>query len=330
MQNSSSPQPPDLMVRFPSFAYPALVIAALGLLPTSTGRAALLIYEGFNGYTPSTALQGQAVSANAVGLKNSYTQLGQPGVTASTVVLPFSDLVITGGSIVGTSSQASGVGVSIGNVGVVSGTIYSSYLFQRTTGLEATGSSQLRINDSAGGGTGNMYYFSAAQQAVAKDSPSMVSYDPTITGASTAFTEGPLAAGVTYIVVSEFTNVGTTSGNATMWIMTAAQFDNFKSGGFTAAELNSASLGSLSTEITARAFENSVSLAAGKGFAENDGMQINLTAGNTGTNNFYRMDEIRWGTTLDDVLPVIPESSAAALLGLAGLGFLGRRRRLKG
>lgn len=110
-----------------------------------------------------------------------------------------------------------------------------------------------------------------------------------------------------------------------MWIMTEAQFDNFKIGGFTASELNSASIGALSTNVIARASETAS--ITGKGFAEDDGLQLNLTAGSS-ANDFYRMDEIRWGQSLDDVLPLIPEPSAGSL-GLLAFGLLTRplRRR---
>ena len=93
-----------------------------------------------------------------------------------------------------------------------------------------------------------------------------------------------------------------------MWIMTEAQFDNFKIGGFTASELNSASIGALSTNVIARASETAS--ITGKGFAEDDGLQLNLTAGSSAND------------------PLIPEPSAGSL-GLLAFGLLTRplRRR---
>ena len=166
---------------FPRFLFrklscPVAASILLTLATASGARAALLVYEGYNGYTPSASMGGVAVNGNTVGLKGNYLASGGGGITASALSLNFSDLLVNGGSIAGVSNTSSALSASIGNVGNVTGTIYSSYLYSRAAGGTATGSSQLRMNDTISSSNTAQYFFSAAQSSTSTGA-SGVSYD---------------------------------------------------------------------------------------------------------------------------------------------------------
>ncbi|HSI35133.1 MAG TPA: PEP-CTERM sorting domain-containing protein, partial [Tepidisphaeraceae bacterium] len=147
-------------------------------------------------------------------------------------------------------------------------------------------------------------------------------------GALAAVGSNPPATGTTYIYLAKFTNVGDTLGavntaSATMWILTAAQFDNFRADGLTEGELSGAALGSGPTEVFDRTSDSSV--AAGT-FSLNTTNFVQLATLGTASPTTITYDELRFGTTLNDVTPV-PEPAGLAALGVAAAAALLRRRR---
>lgn len=111
--------------------------------------------------------------------------------------------------------------------------------------------------------------------------------------------------------------------------MTPAQYDYFKTGGITEAELNAASTGAGANQVFQR---GSVSASGDPAlwayFAAGD----YLTFQNYSSNNEVRYDELRISTTsLDEAITGTPEPGAWAALvsgafALAGLRFLRRRQ----
>jgi hypothetical protein len=140
--------------------------------------------------------------------------------------------------------------------------------------------------------------------------------------------DGPSAAaisvqdGVTYLMVGRFTNLGTTdlSGTGTMWALTEANYDSISAGGVTVAELDNVAV-LIATDVTA--VSDAKTLDIGDPIA-----LVNFTSSYPFA---FDIDELRYGTSLADVVPgnPIPEPASGLLAAGAGIGFyLARRRRL--
>jgi hypothetical protein len=309
---------------------PALCLAAwLGLGAVS--QAALLVYEGFSYGSTGMALSG--VEATGLGLDGSYTVntsfngTGTGSVNYTTSALTFGSnfLATTGGAISisvtgqnGTNNASIAALVPLALGEEPTGTLYTSFLFNFTT---------LHSNDGAGAGVtvnnGTNYFQTVAEanfnSAAANRKPG-VGYDTSI---NANYSGGSLSQGVTYLAVARYTNTGTslsagTPGVATLWIFNQSQYDSWYNAGALEANLSGSALGTASETLTSGSF----SLASGNSlrFFDTSG-----TNGSAGTQSL-RMDEVRWGTTLGDVV-LIPEPSAALLLFLAILLHALKRTR---
>jgi hypothetical protein len=288
------------------------------------------VYEGFNGYTNGAAMHNTNVSANAIGLTGTYqgmsgTTGGESFIKASSNQLTYStSFAKTGGSLVSSSNNSSAIGVSLGSVGTVTGTIYMAYLFMKSTNNNGFG--QVRLNDNPTDNNTTQYFFSGAHTGSALG----VSYNSDATAPAGSLTTQLQGGANAYLIISEFTEVDndplTGSGTATTWVLTIAQYDYFKTDGFTRAELASASIGSAANQVARTATETATFL--GNSFAPGDALQINITS-STGTgSNIYAIDELRIGTDLMDVMGLIPEPGSAALVITAlAAASLTRRRR---
>lgn len=304
-----------------------LLPAALLLSSSPAARAVTYAYEGFNGYS-SGALSPQAVSSNTVGLNTSttITNAGAAGLnnTFQSGGMSFSDLAVTGGSALFSSSNggASYIGYAYNGTNV-SGTLYSSYLVNIGTAQNVASVVSLRVNLTSTTGGSSSYFHAFADV----NGSTFTGSQYETSNAFTASTQS-LAVGTIYAVIGRFTNVGTalsagTPGVGTTYVLTADQFDFFKAGGFTDAELDAATIGSGSSNITSRVSDANVTTGT---FTLNSGNAIQFGPGNAGVNQSVAYDELRFGSSLNDVLPV-PEPSVSLTL-LAALGFLtaGRRR----
>jgi hypothetical protein len=124
-------------------------------------------------------------------------------------------------------------------------------------------------------------------------------------------------------MVSRFTNVGTalsggTPGVAHTWIFSAAGYDSWLANGASEASLNTYALNFATESVSSGTFTfDNTRFTQFASFA--------LTG--TGT-NVATFDELRYGSTLSDVMAVIPEpSSALILLAAASSLVLIQRRR---
>jgi len=280
--------------------------------PLSQG--ALLVYEGFTGYGTGE-LNGQASSTASIGLSgnwdgSSYTNRHQ--MTASG--LTFSGLA-TGGGALTTGNDVRLSGIAMDHAGVATGgTLYSSYLVS-LSGATNSGSGLLtRVNGTST--TQASGYFNAFADGRASTQPA-VSYDTTFDPANHTAGSSVIPTGQTFIIISSFTNVGSSSGGtASLYVLSQAQFLNLRTIGL--ENLATLTAGQGTTEAWATASASSTTFNGS--FDSADFLHI-LSLSSSST-----IDEIRYGTTLEAVLPV-PEPSALVLTGLAFTGFAIRRKR---
>lgn len=306
------------------------IIASIALLPAGNTSAALLVREGFDSYatgnfTPTTSVDNDPANAatNALGLTGRFRRNSGANSNFSITSggLAFSDYSTSAGnrltanfSTTGSSLQstlASTVTISAGS------TLWSSYLVRYTTISSAAASlSEVRIHGTSGGTGGTSRFRSMGNS----------SDDPGTTRAGIGYDNGnvtssgnALVAGTTYMILSSYTNVNSTgSATATQWVLTEAQYADFRDNGFDFSNLNLRAVGIGAENVFSLVSDNATSLS----FASGNFLQI---AGNTDQAAY---DEIRFADSLSDVvtpLP-IPEPAVASLSALATLGLLRRRR----
>ncbi len=296
--------------------------AVCGLLSLSSLplHAALLVYEGFNGYT-GTNLAGQTPNGNTVGLDTSvgyYDGAASPrtaGFSLQTTGLTLGSLATSGGALAfATGTNVMGADIDIGAT-AYTGTLWNSYLVNISfKGTSVSGEGAVLRVGAMPSDSNNSHFNSWADSR--NGSPNIaVGYGSTGTDGSDKLTNG-----TTYIIISKFTRVGqsvspTTPGVATQWALDAAQFAAFLSAGGDEAALNSVTVTGMSTNTTTSSSTNIFSSAMAFGL---------VTVNDVGV-----FDEIRYGSDLASVTPsTIPEPAAAALLSaLAALGLCSARRR---
>lgn len=293
--------------------------AAVGGILTCTGssaQAALILYEGFN-YTTG-ALSTKTPNASTIGLNTSVAYqgatVGNYTVTGSSLTFS-TNFATSGGSI----SIGSGTGVGAAQMSLASsytGTLYSSYLVRlasRSTAAAGDGALSRISNDTANTGE----HFLNMADSRSSSTQVAIGYDATTVTAGTS-----LSLNTTYLMLARFTRVGqatnVTSGVATVYALTSAQYDSFIAAGGTEAYLDSAVIGTGGSQISARG-SDSYSSSTALTFATGQYAQF------VSVNDSTTFDELRYGSTLADVTP-IPEPSSAVLL-LAGVAAVGFRRR---
>lgn len=292
----------------------ALRMLAVLSISAPFSQGALLVYEGFTGYGTGE-LNGKEVSSASIGLSGNwdgsfYTnrhQLTESGLT-------FSGLATSGGALT-TGADVRLSGIAMNHAGVTPGnTLYSSYLVN-LSGATTSGSGLLtRINGTST--TQSSGYFNAFADGRA-GTQAATGYDSTFDPSNHSANSSVIPTGQTFIVISSFTNVASSSGGtASLYVLSQAQFLNLRNIGL--SNLATLTVGQGATEAWATASASSASFNGS--FDSTDFLHI-LSLSSSST-----IDEIRYGTTLESVLPV-PEPSGVAVAGIAILGMIGRRRR---
>lgn len=295
----------------------ALLLAVLASFAPSV-HATLYVYEGFNGYTTG-ALAGQKPNGNTVGLDTNINYYDDGGNRTAGFAIHSTGLALgslqTGAGALAFSSGTYVIGADISQT-AVTGTLWSSYLVNFSTNSATSGNGTLVRIGSTPADSGTNTRFTSWADSRNSSTNIGVAYN----GATGTDGTAGLATGTTYILISKFTNVGTslsagTPGTATLWALTAAQFDSFIAAGGTEDLLLPASVTATATQTT----------TTGGPFTFNSNTAFGIVAvGNAGV-----IDELRYGSTLADVIPTaIPEPAATtALAGLAAALCAVRRNR---
>ncbi len=298
-------------------------VAAILFSLSSQAGAALVIYEGFNGYTTGAGgLVGANPNGNTVGLNTSlaYAGTGLGNYTVNASSLTFGSLVTNGGSI--TTAGGSGV-VSTAATTIdlattpYSGTLYTSHLVNLSSISATTNDGAVsRITSDSAASNQRFQLLSDSRNT---SNNVGAAYAFTTTNGSTG-----LATGTTYLMIGRFTNVGAglsvgSPGVGTVYALTLAQFGSFVAGGQNDAWLDGATIGSGASEVTARVSNSQTSST----WVLGDGSWMSLLTVADGAT----FDELRYGSTLLDITP-IPEPSTFALLSLGVAALVGLRRRV--
>ena len=293
------------------------------LASTCAGSAAVLIYEDYDyGIADGTTMNGVATAAT--GFTGNYATAGTSGTSVyQTTGLTFGAnyLPVSGGAVrlsspTGTTSSLLGATMSVG--GAQTGTLWSSYLVNFTSKSNAgNATAQARVSDIQVGATGTANNRMNALGDGFGPLGTAVTYSGsgvTTAGATT------LTVGNTYLILSQFTNVGTAGGGtATLWVFDVAGYDNWLSlGGGLEANLGTYDLTSQSHTSTTQADFG-------------DGDFFHFAASNASGATAVQTvvyDELRWGTSLGNVVAVPEPSAVASVIGGLGMLALLRRRPL--
>jgi hypothetical protein len=299
----------------------ALLLLSIACV-TSESQAALLLYEGFAGYTTGTVLYNQNINGSSTGFTGAWSgnTASQTNGTVSASGLAFGSLLQTsGGSYVNNGSTVV-LGSTIALAGATSGTVWTSYLvrFNGAHNNTAGNGFEIRIGDSAGGADVVRFRTFADTRT---GTSNVVGADFNTTDLSNIgdSTDPVLATSTNYIMISSFTNVAGASGSgtATTWALTASQFQ----------AMIESPLGAETYLTTATASQyfakasNTDTVKTTDQIESGDFLQI-VNVGNN-----IALDEIRMGTTLDDVIPVVPEPGSAMLTFASAALLLRRTRR---
>ncbi len=273
------------------------------LAGTCAGNAAPLIYEGYD-YALADGASMNGVVTTATGLSGDYavggTGTGGIGSGGSNVVYAAAGLTfgtnyppVSGGAVrlsaaQGTTSSILGAEIDLP---AQSGTLWSSYLVNFTSkGTTNNPTAQARVSGAQTSGSNNR--FNSLADSFSNLSTG-ISY-----GGGTITTGGgaTLTVGDTYLMLSQYTDVGTAGGGtATLWIFDLDGFDDWMTlGGGLEDNLGTYSLASQTATSDMQT-----------DFGPGDFYQLGISnASGSSAAQTVVYDELRWGTSLDDVLPL--------------------------
>jgi hypothetical protein len=292
-------------------------------------QGALLVYEGFTGYSGST-LAGKMPNANTVGLDTAVAYAGSagdgPGNFSLVTGLTFSNLVTSGQAVSFNDTPANSVASArLALQSNYNGPLYSSYLVNLSgKGTGSNNGFEIRIaNDDASGGA--RFRTFADTRTGTSNVPGVDYQGPNTDGI--ADSTGPvLTNGTTYLIVGSFTRAGQglTSGSpgvGTMYAFTTSQFDYMMGQSDPTAYLESLTaenIGTGANQISAFARETVTSNT--HSFSNGNRLQwVNVKDNGT-------VDEIRFGSDFLSVVP-IPEPASAAFASFAVAALSFRRKR---
>ncbi|WFB37657.1 hypothetical protein P3T73_07780 [Kiritimatiellota bacterium B12222] len=317
--------------------------ACLVLMPLLAGGVASgapLVYEGFNYGGSSGAMDG--ITTNALGLTGDYaTSTGTSGngnvqtATYNSTSLSFTGYQSSGGSL--TMSLAPEIDntkeyvlTSVGFDSTATGDIYHSFLANIGANTMSNGSAGTEIRSQTTSNVNSSATKVGASMTVAPNRAGSSGNRPSVGyEADTSSGNGLVDVGSTYLYISKFTNVGGVGGTASLWVFDNAGFVAWQNGGGLEADMGThASFTSTDTRAAANILFNS-----------NNSMRLSATEFslnyNTGASNYSlsgelttTYDEIRYGTSLNDVI-AIPEASTGALVILGMMAFFGLSRKKK-
>lgn len=293
----------------------SLAVVLLATL-AAVAPGAVLVYDGFEyGLGQQLSFTGTGGEANpspvwagGIGFDdNSPWGIGSTsgtGTHLATIVpnLSFSSLVTAGNAVNLDAPGADSVLLSRPlNVSLTTGTLWGSYLYRPTI---ATNVAVARLNSLQFTGATTAKFQNCG--AVSGKTFGGVAGGPGL--ATNA--DGPvLASGNTYLLIAKFDNLGQT-GLATWWALSEANFTSLVSAG-----ISEANLSLYCTDTVTATGQASQTLTA------SDFLHLYTYSGV----NIY--DEVRFGTSLADVAPIVPEPATLTLLAMGLGGVLAYARK---
>jgi hypothetical protein len=285
-----------------------LIAGLTAVVICSNAMATTLVYEGFNGYK-NGSIDNQAV-VNTTGLTGNYNTYSGGMTVSDSSGLTFSNLQVSGGALTTSSVAANATGIALNFS--TSATVYGSYLSSFSDAPSGDSFFYTGINIRTGARFSTRYYNIQADSARSGETTTAVKFgtNPTQTGVNANGTT--LATGVTYLTLFE---INQSANTIESWTLTESQFDTILSdnaGLISTSALNSG-------VVTSKA--SSTSTASDLAHA----LQI-LMSPSAGT---YTIDEIRYGTSLSDVVKIPEPSTSSMILGACFLLFAvaGRQTR---
>jgi hypothetical protein len=284
-----------------------VTLVTVTLLRATTAYAATVYYEGFDYGAANSSLTGQN---GGTGFSGAWTS-GNPGITYASSGLSFSDLSVSGGSVTATGTDGIGNAISYRPLtNTLSGIYYGSFLTQ------IVDTSQFEVSNGMALGPENTFPTASATAGFGVLAPHTNGALLVDEGSSVAFNGGSLNIGQTYLALFK---IDTAANTTTGWLLSAAQYDMFKVGGITQAELDAATLGTGSSQLWARAsVTGSESVTA-----SHLNIYLNAVGGVSAT---LAEDEFRLSNaSLNEVTPAVPEPRSVVLI-LIGIGLLAAPR----
>ncbi len=287
----------------------AFFIAAAMFCGT-TVQAALTYYEGF-AYGPT---DGSLAGANGgIGFSGPWTS-GNPGITYSSVGLTFSDLSVSGGMVTATGTDGIGNAIFYRPLtSTLNGVYYGSFLSQIVNANSSAVELGMAIGpENSFPGTGSNSF----GILVSGHGNGLIVNE----GSSFQGNGDTVNQGENYLTLFKIDTIAKT---IQAWLLSAAQYDNFKVGGITEDQLNAAQLGTGSSQLWAR--------ASVTGMDSITASYLNIYQDAFGgVSAALAEDEFRLSnTSLNEVTPAIPEPGSTLLL-FVGLSVLGMTRKQKG
>ena len=286
--------------------------------------ASLLVYEGFSGYNTGV-LTGQ--TAQGTGLTSQWSLRGNTDMNVTSTGLTFGSLTTSGGAAsvsLSGSNDLSVMGVEVDLDSPATGTVYSSMLFNFSSVADSGSLSGLRVSDNIGLQDNNRFSIYPVYQGTTGYYPG-VAYNLNSTRS-----DQTLSLDTTYIAITilervgEDTNLPGDAGRANLYVLDELQFEDFVANGRDEANLTGRTIGAGAGNVSA--FATHGSRGGPLTFADGDFLGFASFANSGTLSGIY--DELRWGTSLDDVT-VVPEPASLAFLLSMGMfcSVLIRRRR---
>lgn len=290
--------------------------------------AAILVYEGFEGYgSVGSGIGTPTPNSYSMGLNRTLAYRSTGWQISSG--LTFGPLKTSGNAVSFTTANQTYLSSQLdldqnpGNSASFAGTLYSSYLVN-ITGQHNGGGVQLRVADVFDNTNGTRFFADADTRQGAPTTNAAVAYN----SANVASTNRDLEFNTTYLVIGRYTNVGTplsgaNQGVGTLFVLTESQFTYLTSQSNWESYLDDSSrvIGNSANEIYARA--STTGLSSGT-FTFDDSDFVHFLAVASGS-----FDEFRYGDSLLSVLPLtVPEPRNLLWLGGIAMAMVRRRRSL--
>jgi Domain of unknown function (DUF2341)/Concanavalin A-like lectin/glucanases superfamily/Carbohydrate esterase, sialic acid-specific acetylesterase len=282
---------------------------SLAALASSVG-ASVIASEGFDypAQADNTPLGGSFTGGT--GLSGSWQGAGNYRATG----LTFSDLKVSGGCVGNTGSQIYYRPLSVNKTG----TLWGSFLFNSVGAVDTTTTLLSYVVSKQANGTdynGNTCFGVTPKRYQGTGGDIRIGGNTTTPNTLSNVGGTAVTQGVTYLILFKVEGLIATGGAAasqtvTSWILSSEQYDHFKSGGLTEAELNAAVQGGGATAVMQKTTLTATQTAT---FSATDFLTVQ--SNNAGD---YLNDEFRFSdTSLAEVAPI---AAPAAAIGSFGPG----------